>query len=179
MRGYLEEHLHSSTYFWLIEDEKKGIRKWKRLGGEELRAQTRFLTRIDREVEKLTNSALGDPNRMTYAGPSTWFSDSIWAAILDGLYRTLDYKIEPYDNGLFKVQYGATFMGLTATKEEGEQYVEWHKKLMAKYERSRTVKAINLLRQERDSVAKGIQDVLIKFVVDRHLPGKCSYEFCR
>lgn len=179
MRGYLEQHLHSSSYRWLIEDNRKGINEWKRLVSEELKGRTRLLRQIDREVNKLTGKLLSDPNRMNYTGPSTWFSDSIWAAVLDGRYRTLDYNVEPIDNGLFKALYGATFIGLTITKEEGEQYGEWHKKLMAKSGRSRTVKAINQLKKERESVTKGIREVLAKFVVDKHVPGKCNYEFCR
>lgn len=178
MRGYLEQHLRSSSYRWLMQNEEKGIKKWKQLSGEELKRRTRLLRQIDRAVKKLTNEPLGDPNRMNYTGPSTWFSDSIWAAVLDGLYRTLEYKVEPIDGGLFKAQYGATFIGLTATKEEGEQYVEWHEKLMAESERSRAVKAINQLKKDRESVAKGIREVLTKFVVDKHIPGKCDYEFC-
>ena len=179
MCGYLEQHLHSSSYRWLIEDNRKGINEWKRLVGEELKGRTRLLRQIDREVKKLTGKLLSDPNRMNYTGPSTWFSDSIWAAVLDGLYRTLDYEVEPIDNGLFKARYGATFIGLTTTKKEGRQYVEWHKNLMAKSGRSRTVKAINELKKERESVTKGIREVLAKFVVDKHVPGKCNYEFCR
>jgi hypothetical protein len=116
---------------------------------------------------------------MDSAGPSTWFSDSIWAAVLDGLYITLDYKVEPVDIGLFKAQYGANFIGLTETKEEGGQYVEWHKNLMAKFKRSSMVKAIDQLKKDRELVTKGIRDVLTKIVVDKHIPGKCDYEFCR
>jgi len=179
MRGYLEQHLRSSSYRWLMEDEGKGINEWKRLGGEELKGRTRLLRQIDRAVEKLTNRPLADPNCMNYTGPSTWFSDSIWAAVLDGLYRTLDYKVEPIDGGLFKAQYGVTFIGLTLTKEEGEQYVEWHKHLMTKFVRSKTVKAINQLRKGRELVTKGIREVLMKFVVDKYIPGKCNYGFCR
>jgi len=179
MRGYLEQHLRSSSYSWLMEDNEKGINELKRLCGEELKGRTRLLRQIDRKVEKLTNKPLADPNRMNYTGPSTWFSDSIWAAVLDGLYNTLDYKVEPIDSGLFKAQYGATFIGLTATRQEGEQYVDWHKKLMARSERSRTVKAINQLKKGRESVANGIREVLTKFVVDKYIPGKCDYDFCR
>ncbi len=178
MRSYLEQHLRSSSYSWLIEDNKKGINKWKQLGGEELKRRTCLLSQIDRDVENLTGKPLSDINRMDYTGPSTWFSESIWSAVLDGLYRTLDYRVEPIDGGLFKAQYGASFIGLTATVQDGEQYVDWHKRLMAKYGRSTMVKAISRLKKERESTTKGIQDVLTKFVVDKHILGKCNYEFC-
>jgi hypothetical protein len=179
MRGYFQQHLHSSSYLWLMEDDVKGIKKWKQLAGEELKNRTLLLRNIDRAVKKLTRKSLVDPNRMDSAGPSTWFSDSIWAAVLDGLYITLDYKVEPVDIGLFKAQYGANFIGLTETKEEGGQYVEWHKNLMAKFKRSSMVKAIDQLKKDRELVTKGIRDVLTKIVVDKHIPGKCDYEFCR
>jgi len=179
MHSYLEQHLRSSSFSWLVEDDKKGINKLKRLAGEELKCRTRLLRNIDRAVKELTNRPLGDPNRMNYVGPSTWFSDSIWAAVLDGLYCTLDYKVEPIEGESFKVQYGASFIGLTATKEDADKYVEWHKGLMVKFEKSRTVTAVNSLRGTREWVTKGIQDTLTKFVVDRHMPGKCDYEFCR
>lgn len=178
MRGYFEQHLHSSPYGWIMEDEYRGINKWKRLGGEELKRRLRLLSQIDRDVEKLTAKPLSEFNRMNYAGPSTWFSESIWSAVLDGLYRTLDYKVESIDGGLFKVQYGAAFIGLTATKQEGKQYLDWHKGLMAKFRKSKTVTAINQLKKEREAVTKGIQEVLAKFIVDKHIPGKCNYEFC-
>ena len=178
MRGYFEQHLHSSPYAWIMQNEYRGINRWKRLGGEELKRRLRLLSQIDRDVEKLTAKPLSEFNRMNYAGPSTWFSESIWSAVLDGLYRTLDYKVESIDGGLFKVQYGASFIGLTATKQEGEQYVDWHKQLMASSGRRSTVKTINQLKKEREAVTKGIREVLTKFVVDKHIPGKCNYEFC-
>jgi hypothetical protein len=179
MRRYLEQHLRSSSYSWLTEDNEKGINKWKQVGGEELKRRTRLLNQIDRDVEKLTGKPLSDLNRMNYTGPSTWFSESIQSAVLDGLYRTLDYKVEPIDGGLFKAQYGASFIGLTPTMQDGEQYVDWHKRLMVKFGQSKTVMAINQLKRERESITTGIRDVLTKFVVDKHIPGKCNYEFCR
>lgn len=178
MRGYLEQHLLSSSYSWLMRDNEKGVNKWKRLGGEELKYRTRLLRNIDHAIERLTSKPFSAPNCMNCAGPLTWFSESIWCAVLDGLYRTLDYKVEPIDGGLFKAQYGASFIGLTATMQKGEQYVGWHKGLMAKFGQSKTVMAINQLKKERESITKGIRDVLTKFVVDKHIPGKCNYEFC-
>ena|GEM_PF-4490429 len=177
--GYLKQHLCSSPHSWVGENTMRGIPKWQLVGGEELRQRTRFMLRIDREVERLTGKTLGGQDSIDYVGPSTWFSESIWAAVLDGLYRFLDYKVIPINSELFKSQYGARFIGLTATIEKGEQYVEWHKQLMAQFERSRTVRAINLLKKERKLLAKGIREVLTKFVVDKHVPGRCDYEFCR
>lgn len=42
------------------------------------------------------------------------------------------------------------------------------------HERIRTVKVINQLKKDRDSVTNGIREVLTKFVVDEHIPGKCD-----
>jgi len=179
MRGYFQQHLHSSSYFGLMEDDDNGINKWKRLAGEELKYRTRLLRNIDRAVEKLTSKPLADPNLMNSAGPLTWFTESIWAAVLDGQYNALHYKVEPIDIGLFKAQYGANSIGLTATKEEGGQYIEWHKNLMVKYEKSSMVKTVDQLKKDRELVTKGIRDLLTKIVVDKHMPGKCDYEFCR
>ena len=180
MRSYLEQHLLSSSHSWLIKDDKKGIDKWKRVGGEELKGRTRLLRNIDRAVEKLTNKHLTDSKLLKNAGPSTWFSDSIWWEVLDGFVHTLEYKVGPYGDGLFAAYYGpSSFIGFTPTKEEGEQYVEWHKELMARFKGNKAVKAIGELKEERKSLTKDIQDVLIKFVVDKHIPGKCNYEFCR
>jgi hypothetical protein len=50
---------------------------------------------------------------------------------------------------------------------------------MAKFKRSSMVKAIDQLKKDRELVTKGIRDVLTKIVVDKHIPGKCDYEFCR
>jgi integrase/recombinase XerD len=177
--NYFKQHLQSSSYTWLIEDNEKGIVKLERIGGEELKYRTGLLQQIDREVEKMTGKPLSDPNLMNCAGPSTWFSESIWSAVLDGLYRTLNYEIEAVDGRLFKARYGANFLGLTETKEESKQYIEWHKKLMAMFEKSKTVKAITQLKEDRETVTESIRETLTKFAVDRVVPGKCDYEFCR
>lgn len=179
MRGYLEQHLRSSSWRWLLDENGKGFKELERLGGEELKGRTRLLRQIDREVERFTGRPLADPNRVSHTGPSTWFSDSIWGAALDGEYNNLDYKVEPISGGLFKAKYGAIPIGLTASKAEAEQYVEWHKQLMARFDGSKKVKAMNRLKKERESVAKGIREALEKLVVDKHIPGRCSYEFCR
>lgn len=176
LRGYLDQHLHSSSCRWLIEDEEKGIKKWKQLGGEELKMRTHLMLAIGKEIKKLSNTSLCD---MNYNGPLIWFSDSVWLAALDEFYGTLGYKVEPFDGGLFKAQYSGSIIGMTATKEEGDKYVEWHKNLMAKYKKDRTAKAINQLKTERELVIKDIQEVLVRFVAEKYIPGKCNYAFCR
>lgn len=177
-RGYLLQHLRSSLCSWLVEDEEKGVKAWGRFGGEELKCRDRLLRNIDRAVERLTDRPLADAHQMSLPGPSTWFSDSIWGAVLDGSYRTLAYKVESFDGGLFKVHYGATFIGLTTTREESRCYEEWHKSLMAKYDRSRTVRVVNKLKRRRESVTEAVREELTRFAVDNHIPGKCDYEFC-
>jgi len=49
---------------------------------------------------------------------------------------------------------------------------------MARYEKSKTVRGIKRLKKERNTTAREIIDVLQKFIVDKHVPGKCDYEFC-
>jgi len=184
LRGYLDQHLHSSSYHWLIDAEEKGIKKWTRLGGEDLKMRTILFHQMNQEVEKLP-----DPNPIKNLpwGTET-FSDSLLEAALEG--RTFYYTVAPVvrwpDDAInidltriFKVQYGAIEIGLTTSEAEGAQYVEWHKQLMDKYKEDPTVKAINQLKTERELVIKDIQEVFIKFVVDKYIPGKCNYEFCR
>lgn len=176
--NYFIQHLRTSSYSWLIEDKEEGFVKLELLGGEELKHRVRLLRQLDRKVQKLTGKPLSDPMQMNYAGPSTWFSESIWSGVLDGLYRSLDYKVEAIDGGLFQAKYGGNFIGLAETKEECERYIEWHKDLMVKSEKSKTVKAITQLVKDRESVTENIRDVLTKLVVDKHVPGKCNYAFC-
>jgi len=184
LRGYLDQHLHSSSYSWLIEDEEKGIKKWKRLGGEELKMRTRLLLQMDQEVEKLIDKCY--PNIRRFPFGIEFFCNSLWESVLDG--RTFYYNVEPIDrmasginidlSRIFKVQYGPFEIGLITNEVEGNQYKELHKQLLAKYKKDETVKAINQLKTERELVIKDIQEVFVKFVVDKYIPGKCNYEFC-
>jgi hypothetical protein len=176
--GYFEQHVYSSSCAWLLESKERGIKRLRYLGGEELYARAHLLRQIDRDVTKLIGRPLVEPNLVHDIGPSTWFSESIWSAALDSLYCSLEYKTEATDSGLFKAGYGASILGLTANREEAEQYIKWHQQLMAKYSRSKAVKAVIRLAAEREAAAKRVSEVLTRWVVDRHVLGKCDYEFC-
>jgi hypothetical protein len=176
--GYFKQHLQSSSYTWLIESEERGINRWRYLGGEGLKRRAHLLRQIDRDLTKLTGKPLTDPSLMHDVGPFKWFSESIWSAALDRLYRTLDYKTEAADGGLFKAWYGPNILGLVVTRDEAEEYIGWHQQLMAKYARSKAVKAIIQLAKESEEITESIREVLTRWVVDRHIPGKCDYEFC-
>ena len=94
------------------------------------------------------------------------------------LYHNLDYKVESVENHLFGLRYGPAFIAQTQREEEALEYEDFHRQLMARYEKSKTVRGIKRLKKERNTTAREIIDVLQKFIVDKHVPGKCDYEFC-
>ncbi|MDO8491233.1 MAG: helix-turn-helix domain-containing protein [Dehalococcoidia bacterium] len=185
VRDYLHQHLQSSSYRWLLEGTKKGIKRWKQIGGKELKARAHLLNRIDRAVEKLSQEPVGkrnplaDPDRIKSAGLTTWFSESIWRVILDDYHDSREYNNQPFERGLFKVRYGDNCLGLAATKEDGEAYIKRHEKLMPKFARSRPVADIKRLMTERESLTSDMRDAFTKFLVDKVLPGKCDSPVCR
>jgi hypothetical protein len=180
--SYLQQHIRSSPFSWILDDNETGIQKWKYLGGKELECRERLLQDIDREIEKRTGEPINDLSLMKdmkIMGPSTLFSLSIRSTILDESYGYSGHAVESGDNSLFKIQYGSETIGLTDNDKEGAQYVKWHKELIAEYARNNLVKEIGRLAEERAVVTKSIQDALTQFVVDKYLPGKCNYKFCR
>ncbi len=175
---YLTQHFYSSDYNWVMNDEERGKLKWTRTANEELNKRIKLLSSIDRKAYKTTGFAVGNPNSIDYIGPSYWFSDSIFDAVLEDLYRNLEYKIEQINNNFLFVKYGASSIGRSETKEEADSLHEFHRQLMTKYEKSKRVKAIKKIKRERNTIAEEITNVLSKFIVDKHIPGTCDYEFC-
>lgn len=175
LRDYLHAHLRSGGYSWLLEDQHEGLQRWKQLGGRELVGRTRLLNRIDRDILKLTGKVVVDLRQATEPGPTTWFSEAIWAAVLDDMYGDLPYHpVVAVDGGMFTSQYGAEFLGLANTKEEGEQYQEWHKQLMAKYRKSKATQSIKKLGAEREKVSEVLHQALARLLVDGRIPGECD-----
>ncbi|MFC1952591.1 hypothetical protein ACFLWR_00475 [Chloroflexota bacterium] len=179
LRKYLEHHFNSSSYGWLMNDEKEGMQKWMSIGGEEVNQRIRLLKAIDRKIKKLGGISVNNPNSVSFIGPSYWFSDRIFDSALEGLYQNLDYKVELIDNRLFGVKYGAVFVSITETEEEANNYLDFHKLLMTNYEKSKTTRAIKKTRNERNEKAERITNVLSKFIVDKQIPGTCDCKFCR
>ena len=178
LRNYLVQHLDSSAYSWLVNDKERGILKWKMIGGEELYRRSKLLRSIDREAAKVTNKPMNKPDSTEYLGPSTWFSDCIFDAVVEGMYQSLDHEVESVDNHLYRIRFAAALIGHTATQKEAFEYVDFHRQLKTRYEKSKMVKAIKTIRKERGSITGEIRDVLNKFIVDKHIPGNCDYEFC-
>ena len=178
VREYLNQHINSSTYGWLVNDKEREMIKWARIVNDELNRRIKLLRAIDREAHRMTGFAIKNPAFAGYIGPSYWFSESIFDAVLENLYRNLDYRIESSENRLFGLRYGAAFIAQTETEEETLEYENSHKQLMARYEKSKMVKGIKRIKKERNTTAREIIDVLRKFLVDKHVPGKCDYEFC-
>lgn len=178
VRGYLEQHFNSSPYRWVMNDKDRGMIKWTRIVNDELNRRIKLLRSIDREATRKTGFTINNPNSTGYIGLSYWFSDSIFDSVLENLYCNLDYKVEAIENRLFGLRYGAAFIAQTEREEEIPEYEDSHKQLMARYEKSKTVKAIKRRKKERNTTAKETTDVLHRLLVDKHVPGKCDYEFC-
>jgi hypothetical protein len=177
-RDYLFCHLSSSSYSWLLSEKRRGIELWKRLGGEELKRRSRLLRYIDKQVETLTGKNMLDPNLADKPGPLPWFAESIWAAALDGLYRSLDYRVELVRPGLLAVHYGASFIGMVENEKQGEIYISLHQQLMKSTIKSRTVKMIRVLKDQRNKATEAIKESLAKILVDKRLPGSCNSHAC-
>lgn len=178
LRDYLRQHLNSGSYSWLVNNKERGIPKWKRLRDEEIYRCSKLLRSIDREALRVTNKPMNKPDSTDYLGSSTWFSDSIFDTVVEGMYHGLDYEIEPVDNSQFIIRFAAGLIGRAETREEAYAYVDFHKQLKAKYEKSKMVKAINSVRGKRESITGEIREILNKFIVDKHISGNCDYEFC-
>jgi hypothetical protein len=178
VREYLEQHFNSSAYGWVMNDKESGMIKWTRIVNDELNRRIKLLRSIDREATRKTGFPINNPNSTGYIGSSYWFSDSIFDVVLENLYRNLDYRVESAENRLFGLRYGPAFIAQTERKEKVLEYKDYHKQLMARYEKSKTVKAIKRIKKERNTTAEEIIEVLYKFQVNKHVPGKCDYEFC-
>jgi len=92
---------NSSTYGWVMNDKERGMIKWTRIVNDELYRRIKLLRAIDREAHRMTGFSTSSPTFAGYIGPSYWFSDSIFDAVLENLYHNLDYKVESVENHLF------------------------------------------------------------------------------
>jgi hypothetical protein len=72
---------------------------------------------------------------------------------------------------------GGHFLGLAETPKEAVKYIEWHKRLMANFTQSRTVKAITPVEKERQVVTQFIRDALTKQMLDQHIPQQMRLSF--
>ena len=178
VRQYLNRHFNSSRYGWVMNDKERGMIKWTRIVNDELNRRIKLLRSIDREATRKTGFPINNPNSTGYIGPSYWFCESIFDSVLENLYLDLDYRVESAENRLFGLRYGPAFIAQTERKEKVLEYKDYHKQLMARYEKSKMVKAIKRIKKERNSTAEEIDEILQKFLVDKYVPGKCNYEFC-
>ena len=168
VRGYLYQHLGTSTYSWLLDEMKK----WKTIGGQEVARRCVLLNKIDKTTKAVTGFY---PKDRLGAGPTDFFSNTIWAAVVDGVYRGLTYHpVENPQGGLYPARYGSFLIGLATTKEKGEKYQKWHKKLMVTFDNESLVRKIAKLKAKREQVTKAIQEELTKLIVAGHVPGECG-----
>jgi hypothetical protein len=160
--------LSTGGYSWLLEE----VKRWKQIGGDELTSRELFLKRIDKDVKEVTKLQPNDNE--TAPGPTLYFSNTIWAAALDGVFDQLLYSVANPEGGLYQVRYGAFLIALAKTKDEAEQYRKWHTDLMTESKKSTQVENTAKLKKERDLVTKAIQQGLTKLIVAGRVLGACE-----
>jgi site-specific recombinase XerD len=184
LRDYLFDHIRSSRYAWLLSDFERGINKWKQLGGQELKERATLLTSIEAKTQEITheNFVSDDSMELNRPGHTKWFTESIWASLIDNIHdNLLYYPVEPLEvkddlgrpSSLHQAKYGARCIGYAVSKLGAERYQERHKQTMLGF-RSEEVSRIKELKLEREKVVREIDEVIAKFVVDVYVPGKCN-----
>ena len=202
VRGYLYQHLRSGGYSWLL-DEERGMEKYKQLGHHIFEKRQELVKNIDRAIKELSGIAAthktigmehsdllryrGDieklaevvrHDKLTQAGPTFWFSYTIQAKVVDGLFRGLTYAVGLSKGNLYPVYYGPLPIAVGAAEAGGATYIEWHGQLLAKFIKDTLAEEVKRLKADRKAVVETIREELTKFTVDGYVPGKCDSRVC-
>jgi hypothetical protein len=134
------------------------------------------LLRYRGDIEKLAEVVRHD--KLTQAGPTFWFSYTIQAEVVDGLFRGLTYAVGLSKGNLYPVYYGPLPIAVGAAEAEGATYIEWHGQLLAKFIKDTLAEEVKRLKADREAVVETIREELTKFSVDGYVPGKCDSRVC-
>jgi|GEM_PF-2063922 len=184
LRDYLNDHIRSGPYSWVLNAPDTGMVKWKQLGGQELKERTLLLNRIEAQVKRITRykSIVDDIFKVDRSGPTKWFVESICGAIVDNIYNNLPYypvealEVSAVDGRsvkLFKAPYGARCVGYATTRAGALRFQEWHWQVL-NGSSSDGVARIKEYKADREKLTREMDEILAKLVVDGKVAGSCS-----
>jgi len=185
LRDYFHQHLRSSRqYSWMLDDKENGICRWEVLAGLELGMRAQLLEKIDSAIKE--KSALS-PAEGLEPHSIAFVSNAVCCALVDmapdsdriARLRDLLSQIRVWPDmaaawSLPTWSIGNVPILALYTPMDGERGQRVFAHMMSAFEKHSLTQGILGAQNEREAVARAMQEALTKMAGGGHVPGVCS-----